>query len=103
MEINAMNDPETRDNVRKFIHYLSAYQRAFNLPGYIFEDLNHMCADAVFFGYVLWLQNGQCSASRDNVIVTDFREIEQKLEAIKAKERMMNLAVSEYRSRENEG
>lgn len=48
MEINAMNDPETRDNVRKFIHYLSAYQRAFNLPGYIFKDLNHMCADAVF-------------------------------------------------------
>lgn len=64
MEINAMNDPETRDNVRKFIHYLSAYQRAFNLPGYIFKDLNHMCADAVFFGHVFWLQNGQCSASR---------------------------------------
>lgn len=43
------------------------------------------------------------AAHQDNVIVTDFREIEQKLEVVKAKERMMGLAVSEYRSRESKG
>lgn len=100
MEINAMNDPETRDNVRKFIHYLSAYQRAFNLPGYIFKDLNHMCTDAVFSAMCFGYRMGSAE-HQENVIVTDFREIEQKLEVVKAKERMMNLAVSEYRSRES--
>lgn len=102
MEINAMNDPETRDNVRNFIHYLSAYQRAFNLPGYIFKDLNHMCADAVFSAMCFGYRMGSAE-HQDNVIVTDFHGIEQKLEAVKAKERRMNLAVSQYRSRENEG
>lgn len=76
MTVTPMTDPETRDKVKQYIHYLNAYQKAFHLPQYVFEDLNKMCAEAVFSAASFGYQMG-AGVSQGNIIIGDFSGVDE--------------------------